>query len=95
MNTRVACGTFALSLALMAEVVDVRGYYHGSLMDNFQWSEGDEPRLGLYRVDLDTYERTATKGAEVLREIAHVRGVTQAQLGTYGGDSPMHPEEAE
>lgn len=95
MNTRYVCGTFALSLALMGKAVNVRGDYHRSLVDNFEWSEGDEPRLGLYRVDLDTYERTATKGAEVHGEIAHVRGVTQAQLGTYGGDGPMHPEEAE
>ena len=64
-------------------------------MDNFEWSEGYEPRFGLYRVDLDTYERTPTKGAEVLGEIAGIRGVTQAQLDTYGGEGPMHPEEGE
>ena len=79
----------------MSEGVDIRGYYHWSLMDNFEWSEGYEPRFGLYRVDLDTYARTATKGAEVLGEIARVRGVTQAQLDTYGGEGPMHPEESE
>lgn len=77
------------------EGVDIRGYYHWSLMDNFEWSEGYEPRFGLYRVDLDTYERTPTKGAEVLGEIAGIRGVTQAQLDTYGGEGPMHPEEGE
>ena len=72
--------------------VDVRGYYHWSLMDNFEWSEGYEPRFGLYRVDLDTYARTPTLGAEVLGDIAARRGVTPELLETHGGTGPMHPE---
>jgi beta-glucosidase len=75
-----------------SEGVDVRGYYHWSLFDNFEWAEGFEPRFGLYHVDYSTYERTPTTGADVLAEITSLRKLTEAQLSTYGGEGPMTPE---
>jgi len=74
------------------EGADVRGYYHWSLMDNFEWAEGFEPRFGLYRVDLATYGREATEGATVLGEITDARGMDTAMRSTYGGLGPMTPE---
>ncbi|WP_299596602.1 GH1 family beta-glucosidase [uncultured Microbulbifer sp.] len=38
--------------------VDVLGFLQWSLMDNFEWAEGLEPRFGLVWVDYDTGERT-------------------------------------
>lgn len=72
--------------------VDVRGYYHWSLMDNFEWSFGYGPRFGLYNVDLTTYARTPTEGATVLGEIAQLRGITTTQRAVYGGLGVMTPE---
>jgi beta-glucosidase len=72
--------------------VDVRGYYHWSLMDNFEWLEGFRPHFGLYSVDHATYARTPTLGAQVLGEIAAVHSVTAGQRERYGGTGPMAPE---
>ncbi|MFO0554686.1 MAG: family 1 glycosylhydrolase [Polyangiaceae bacterium] len=74
------------------EGVDVRGYYHWSLYDNFEWIEGFTPRFGLYNVDFDTYERTPTEGADIFAAIAAARTITSEQRAEYGGTGPMTPE---
>lgn len=79
----------------MDEGADVRGYYHWSLMDNFEWAEGYEPHFGLFRVDQQTYTRTATEGATVYGEIAKRRRVSTAQQQQFGGVGPMSPESEE
>ena len=47
----------ALQRALAAGV-DLRGYLHWSLLDNFEWDKGRWPRFGLIAVDYDSLERT-------------------------------------
>ena len=75
-----------------ADGADVRGYYHWSLTDNFEWAEGFGPRFGLYTVDYASYARTPTEGATVLGEIAASRALTSEQRQEYGGLGPMTPE---
>lgn len=37
---------------------DVRGYFHWSLMDNFEWGRGYKERFGMVHVDYTTQKRT-------------------------------------
>ncbi len=76
------------------EGVDVRGYYHWSLMDNFEWLGGYHARFGLYSVDRTTMERTPTEAAEVYGRIAGARSLSPEVRREYGGDGPMTPEPA-
>ena len=72
--------------------VDVRGYYHWSLMDNFEWAMGFAPHFGLYHVDRATFARTPTKGADVFSAIAGARKLDGATRQQWGGLGPMTPE---
>lgn len=48
---------------------DVRGYFHWSLLDNFEWADGFKPRFGLVAVDFKTQRRTPRPSAYVYKAI--------------------------
>lgn len=51
------------------EGFDVRGYFHWSALDNFEWAEGFGPRFGLIDINYDTYARTIRPSALRYRHI--------------------------
>jgi beta-glucosidase len=58
--------------------VDVRGYMHWTLLDNFEWAEGYEQRFGLA-----TRERQLRPSARVYGAIARANGLGDEVLGTF------------
>jgi beta-glucosidase/6-phospho-beta-glucosidase/beta-galactosidase len=65
--------------------VDIRGYFHWSLIDNFEWGSGYCPRFGLFRVKFSdpAKPRTAGEGAEVYRRIISDNTVDPQLFATY------------
>jgi beta-glucosidase len=61
------------SLAGVARTIDdgldVRGYFHWSLLDNFEWAFGYRMRFGIVSVDRETQERTIKDSARWLSEV--------------------------
>lgn len=55
--------------AAQAQGADVRGYFHWSLLDNYEWDLGFEPRFGLVAVDYRTMERRVRPSAYVYKAI--------------------------
>jgi beta-glucosidase len=50
--------------------VDLRGYYHWTLVDNFEWYSGWDLRFGLVELDEHTQERTPRPSARLYSAIA-------------------------
>jgi beta-glucosidase len=53
---------------------DIRGYFHWSLLDNFEWAEGFKERFGLIHVDFPTGERTPKESSRWYRDIIRSNG---------------------
>lgn len=55
--------------------VDVRGYFHWTNMDNFEWARGYSMRFGLIAVDRKTLERTIKPSGRLYGRIAAANAV--------------------
>jgi len=65
------------------EGIDVKGYLHWSLMDNFEWAEGYWPRFGLIEIDYGTLERKPRKSAYFYRDICIHNGIVASTVDKY------------
>lgn len=53
----------------IGEGADVRGYFHWTLTDNFEWIQGFSQRFGLIYVDFPTQQRTIKKSGYWYRDL--------------------------
>lgn len=65
---------------VLAEGVDVRGYFHWSLVDNFEWAEGWSAPFGLLALDRETQARTPRRSAAVYAAICRSHGAALDQV---------------
>jgi beta-glucosidase len=70
----------------LQEGIDVRGYFHWSLLDNFEWVSGYSPRFGLVHVDYATQQRTMKESGNLYATIAKHNGLTSETLANFTGE---------
>jgi beta-glucosidase len=59
----------------LTKKMDVRGYYHWSTWDNFEWTLGPSYRFGLYECDPESMERKKKPSADVYSKLAYEKEI--------------------
>src|SRR5690606_9036308 len=62
---------------------DLRGYFHWTFVDNFEWNEGLELRFGLVELDPQTQVRKQRPSAQMYGEIARANGISRTLVEQY------------
>ncbi len=63
-----------LERAIDADGIPVNGYFHWTIMDNFEWALGYTVRVGLVYTDFETLERTPKDSAYYYRRVIDTHG---------------------
>ena len=61
----------------------VKGYFHWTLVDNFEWDRGWTQRFGLWALDEKTQKRTKRPSADLYAEICRENGLTSEMVQKY------------
>jgi beta-glucosidase len=82
-------------LRAIRDGVDVRGYFHWSILDNFEWNLGYRERFGLVHVDFETLERTPKDSFPWYAQLIRTNGQEIAQfLAAEAAAAPPHRVDA-
>ncbi|UFU06830.1 glycoside hydrolase family 1 protein [Ruania halotolerans] len=68
-------GALAGVHACIEDGIDVRGYLHWSLLDNYEWASGFRPTFGLVEWDRETFERTPKPSARWFGQVARANAL--------------------
>lgn len=61
----------------------VKGYFHWTLVDNFEWERGWTQRFGLWELDVDTQARHKRPSANLYTEICRENGISDEMASRY------------
>jgi beta-glucosidase len=61
----------------------IKGYFHWTLVDNFEWERGWSLRFGLWELDRKTQERKKRKSAALYQEICKENALTSDMIYDY------------
>jgi beta-glucosidase len=65
----------------------VKGYFHWSLVDNFEWERGWTQRFGLWELDPETQVRRKRPSADLYTEICHENGLSSDMVAKYAPET--------
>ncbi|GER81851.1 MAG: glycoside hydrolase family 1 protein [Thermogemmatispora sp.] len=69
------------------EGLPVRGYFHWTLVDNFEWNEGWGAHFGLVELNPRTQERRPRPSASMFGEICRANAITESIVERYAPEA--------
>ena len=73
----------------MNDNLPVEGYFHWSLVDNFEWERGWSQRFGLWGLDLETQARIRRPSVDLYAEICRLNGISADLVEKYAPEALM------
>ena len=61
----------------------IKGYFHWSLVDNFEWERGWTQRFGLWALEVETQKRTKRPSADLYEAICKENGLSSEMVQKY------------
>lgn len=61
----------------------IKGYFHWSLVDNFEWERAWSQRFGLWALDVETQKRTRRPSADLYAEICKENSLSSEMVKKY------------
>lgn len=65
----------------------VKGYFHWSLVDNFEWERGWTQRFGLWGLDVETQARIRRPSVDLYAEICRENGLSSEMVRKYAPEA--------
>lgn len=70
-----------LHKAIKNDRIDIIGYYHWSLMDNYEWAHGFKYRFGLYKIENNNIVKTGA--VDLYKNICSENGIEDGAYKEY------------
>lgn len=61
----------------------IRGYFHWSLVDNFEWERGWTQRFGLWALERESQRRIKRPAAELYEEVCRLNGLSSESVSRF------------
>jgi beta-glucosidase len=65
----------------------IKGYFHWTLVDNFEWERGWTQRFGLWELDVETQARRKRPSADLYAEICRENGISDDMVRRYAPEA--------
>ena len=63
--------------------IPIKGFFHWSLTDNFEWERGWSQKFGLWGLDTETQIRTRRKSVDMYADICRSNAITSEIVEKY------------